>query len=214
MTYFERFRSLLPPAFAAVVLFLPAHGFGGEDIQRGDVVVALANTTLEINHQVIADVPQGAQLQVIATSGDWIGVALAMDGRQREGWVERRFLTTAIRAAAYGSQTPPNVYGLSTITFDNQLPDPAMVRLVGPTRGEVFVPNGGQASIHHVAAGSYVIYARSGKPGEYRYSRGDRFEVQGSGQSYSRITITLHKVPWGNYGSQESSADEFNRALR
>ncbi len=106
----------------------------------------------------------------------------------------------------------PSVYGSSIVTFDNQTADPAVVRLVGPTGGEVFVPNGNRNSIHRVAGGSYIIYVRYGNPGAYRYSAGDRFEVQDSGRSYSQTMITLHTVPSGNYRSRVSSEDEFNRA--
>lgn len=93
----------------------------------------------------------------------------------------------------------PIRYGRSIITFDNKSGDPALVRLVGPTRGEVEVRNGSRGSIYRVAPGRYVIHVRYGTPGNYRYGTGDPFEVRGSGNSYSRVTITLHTVMNGNY---------------
>jgi hypothetical protein len=184
------------------------------DLRRGDTVAARENAAIWRGNLLLGEVPQGAQLRVITTQGNWIGVLGFIGGREQEGWVERRFLTTAGNRPVYAAQPIPSVYGNSTITFENQSGDSAVVRLVGPTRGEVFVPNGGSASIDHVAAGSYVIYIRYGNPGQYRFTRGDRFEVEGIGRTYSTITITLHKVPWGNYGSRDSSENEFNQALQ
>jgi hypothetical protein len=104
------------------------------------------------------------------------------------------------------------VYGSSIITFDNQSGQPALVRLIGPTRAEVHVPNGGSNSIHRVAPGHYVIRVRYGTPGQYRYAEGQRFEVQGSATSYSHVTITLHTVPAGNYAMHSSSEAAFAAA--
>jgi len=89
-----------------------------------------------------------------------------------------------------------------------------VARLVGPTRGEVYVPNGARNSISRVAPGEYVIYVRYGTPGRYRYTRGDRFHVEEYGRNYSSITITLHTVPVGNYSYRDSSEAEFEQSLR
>jgi len=109
---------------------------------------------------------------------------------------------------------PPIRYGRSIITFHNRSGEPAVVRLVGPTRGEVEVPDGGQNTIHRVASGHYVIYVRYGTPGNYRYTEGDHFDVAGSATSYSQTSITLHTVPAGNYVLHPSSAAEFAAAAR
>ena len=93
---------------------------------------------------MLAAVPKGAQLRVLAINGGWVGVFGIVGGREQEGWVERRFLTKVNALPTYGRQAPPSVYGSSIVTFDNQSGDPAVVRLVGPTQGEVFVPNGSQ----------------------------------------------------------------------
>jgi len=103
-------------------------------------------------------------------------------------------------------------YGSSIVTFDNQSGQLALVRLVGPTRAEVSVPAGGRNSIHRVAAGHYVIYARYGTSGNYRHTRGDSFDVRGGGSGYSHVTITLHMVPAGNYAMHGSTASEFAAA--
>jgi hypothetical protein len=184
------------------------------DIKRGDVVVALENTPLRLGERVLAEVPTGARLRVRGLSGDWADVAMVVGGREQEGWVERRFVTIASHLSAYGGQPSPSVYGSSIINFDNQSGDPALVRLVGPTRGEVFVPSGGRSSLTHVAAGNYTIHIRYGTPGRYRYTQGDHFDVQEGGRAHSWTTITLHTVVSGNYGSRVSSEDEFNQTLR
>ncbi len=184
------------------------------DINRGDTVMVLENTTLRIGQQVLAEVAGGSQFRVIAISGNWVGVLGILDGTAYEGWVQRRVVTKANRLTAYGGQTSPSVYGSSIITFDNQSGEPALVRLVGPTLGEVFVPNGGRNSIYHVAAGNYFLLVRYGNAGQYRCIRCDRFDVQEFGNTYSTIGITLHTVASGNYGYRDASEAEFNQALR
>lgn len=102
--------------------------------------------------------------------------------------------------------------GYSSITFDNQSGDPALVRLVGPTRGEVNVPDGARRVIDNVSAGHYVIRARYGTPRNYRYAQGESFDVSETATSYSQLTITLHKVVGGNYHLGSSSASAFEQA--
>jgi len=108
---------------------------------------------------------------------------------------------------------PPVRYGRSIITFDNQSGEPALVRLVGPTRAEVAVPDRRRNSINRVAAGRYVLYVRYGTPGAYRYIEGDAFRVEGTATGYSSITITLHGVQEGNYSIRGSSAADFAAAV-
>ena len=57
-----------------------------------------------------------------------------------------------------------------------------------------------------------MIRVRYGRPGSYRYTEGDRFRVDATATTYSQITITLHAVVHGNYGSRASSAAEFEQA--
>ena len=188
--------------------------FAANDIDRGDVVVVLENTTLRLGQQVIAEVARGSQFRVIAISGNWVGVLGIENGWEKEGWVEKRVVTKANHLVAYGGETSPSVYGSSIITFDNQSGDPALVRLVGPTRAEVLVPSGSRNSIYHVAAGNYFLLVRYGSPGRYRYIRCDRFDVQESAGTYATIAFTLHTVAFGNYAYRDASEDEFNQALR
>jgi formylglycine-generating enzyme required for sulfatase activity len=76
-----------------------------DDIRLGGVVVALENTTLRLGQRVLAEVPQGAQLQVREISGDWVHVAIAMGGVEQQGWVERRVLTAG--HSLPGESRPP-----------------------------------------------------------------------------------------------------------
>ena len=111
-----------------------------------------------------------------------------------------------------GANWPLSGAASSIITFDNQSGEPALVRLVGPTRAEVDVPNGGRKSTHGVAPGRYVIRVRYGTPGTYRYTEGEPFEVHASAFSYSHVTITLHRVRNGNYTMRPSSEVDFAAA--
>ena len=95
-----------------------------------------------------------------------------------------------------------------TITFDNQSGENALVRLAGPTSGLVGVPNGAARTVE-VSGGEYRIYVRYGEPGRYHYTKGDPFTVYEGRDGVDVITITLHKVANGNYGSRPSDAAEF-----
>jgi len=102
----------------------------------------------------------------------------------------------------------------STITFDNQSGEPALVKLVGPTAQTVEVPNREQRAVA-VAAGGYYLLARYGAdPRHYTYSRGDPFKVEETTTQSAVITITLHKVVGGNYPSRSASREEFDQASR
>lgn len=100
----------------------------------------------------------------------------------------------------------------STITFDNQSGEFAIVKLMGPTKVAVEVPNGQEQTVH-VEAGDYYLLGRYGtRPEEYKYTKGDPFTVTQSGRQYSVITITLHKVVDGNYHAKPVSGNEFENA--
>jgi hypothetical protein len=98
-----------------------------------------------------------------------------------------------------------------SIKFINSSGENALVKLVGPNRSEVSVPNG-QSRTVSVAAGDYYILVRYGEPGKYRYSRGDRFRIDQEPGYYFETSITLHKIVNGNYGSRDSNQNEFNGA--
>jgi len=106
------------------------------------------------------------------------------------------------------AQTVPN-----TITFDNQSGEFAIVKLMGPTKVAVEVPNGQERTVN-VEAGDYYLLGRYGStPEKYKYTKGDQFEVTQSGRQYSVITITLHKVLDGNYGTRPVSGEKFEGAI-
>jgi len=99
-------------------------------------------------------------------------------------------------------------FGQNKVVFDNQSGDPALVRLIGPTKSDVQVPNGAKAGVD-AAAGKYIIKVRYGTPGNYRYAKGEEFEVTETAAARSETTITLHKVVAGNYDAKPISEAEF-----
>lgn len=100
----------------------------------------------------------------------------------------------------------------NTITFDNQSGEPALVKLVGPTRQAVDVPKGQKRTVH-VAAGEYHLLIRYGSDArEYSYSKGDPFKVHKNATQYSSISITLHKVVGGNYPIRQTTRKKFDSA--
>ena len=126
-------------------------------------------------------------------------------------------LTDVIRSAYLAALVLPAALALSaghtpqsTVTFDNQSGEAALVKLVGPTRGVVPVANRSRAGAH-AQAGVYYILVRYGMAGHYSYTKGQKFSVEESGSSYSVITITLHKVANGNYETRPISPTEFER---
>ncbi len=117
----------------------------------------------------------------------------------------RGFLSVA---AAFALLIPVAAIGASTVTFDNQSGKPALVKLIGPTASSVTVENAKKEPVS-VAPGHYFIKVRYGTPGAYAYSKGDEFDVTETATTTSDITITLHKVVAGNYGSKTISEAEF-----
>ncbi|MCX7046070.1 MAG: hypothetical protein NTX50_11370 [Candidatus Sumerlaeota bacterium] len=101
-----------------------------------------------------------------------------------------------------------NAEAANTITFDNQSGKPALVKLVGPTAATVTVPEGTKQTTN-ASAGHYTIKVRYGTAGAYAYSKGDEFDVKQTANSESAITITLHAVVNGNYGTRPISEAEF-----
>ena len=99
----------------------------------------------------------------------------------------------------------------NTVSFDNQSGEPALVKLIGPTSSEIEVPNGTKPVVQ-VLAGKYFIKVRYGVQGKYHYTKGQEFTVDETATTTSGITITLHKVVNGNYGSSPISEQEFGVA--
>jgi hypothetical protein len=98
----------------------------------------------------------------------------------------------------------------NTIRFVNQSGENAMVKLIGPIRLSVLVPNAGSSTVN-VPGGIYYILTRyCGRQGTCRYSKGDSFNVTQTDTEYSKVEITLHKVAGGQYHTRDASATEFN----
>lgn len=106
-----------------------------------------------------------------------------------------------------------SAFGQNKVVFDNQSGDPALVKLIGPTKTEVQVANGAKAGVD-AGAGKYTIKVRYGAPGNYRYSKGQEFEVTETTTARSETTITLHKVVAGNYDSRPITEAEFGAEQR
>ena len=101
-----------------------------------------------------------------------------------------------------------SAFGQNKVVFDNQAGEPALVKLIGPTKTEVQVQNAAKTGVD-ATAGKYTIMVRYGTPGNYRYSKGQEFEVTETATARSETTITLHKVIAGNYDSQPISEADF-----
>jgi hypothetical protein len=113
-------------------------------------------------------------------------------------------LAVGISVGAFASSNP------NTITFSNLSGNGAFVKLIGPVRLNVGVPNGSQTTVN-VPAGSYYFLVRyCDKNGQCTYALGDPFEVVQTPTQYSVITITLHTVINGNYHERPASRDEFD----
>jgi hypothetical protein len=124
---------------------------------------------------------------------------------ERFGLVLCALLSVALLPAQVGAQTFRN-----TISFENQSGEEALVKVIGPVRGNVPVPNGTTRAIN-VPAGSYYILTRyCDSQGRYSYSKGTQFTVIQTETQYSEITITLHTVPNGNYRTYPATATEFD----
>ena len=98
----------------------------------------------------------------------------------------------------------------NSLTLINHSGDKALVKLVGPSRRIIEVPNGTSKMIN-IAGGNYKIYVRYGTPSGYRYTKGESFQIEETSFSYTAASLTLHGVVNGNYRTDASSENEFNR---
>lgn len=98
----------------------------------------------------------------------------------------------------------------NSLTLINHSGDNALVKLTGPSRKTVEIPNGTSKTVN-IAGGQYMIYVRYGAPGRYRFTKGESFQIQETSFSYTSATLTLHGVANGNYQTAGSSESEFNR---
>lgn len=114
-------------------------------------------------------------------------------------------------APSAGNQTTQAEHA-NTITFDNRSTSLATVKLVGPSNQTVEIPTKGSRMVN-IPAGEYYILVRYGTaPGPFSYTRGDTFVVRETSETVSAVTITLHQVVGGNYGSRRTSREEFDSA--
>lgn len=98
----------------------------------------------------------------------------------------------------------------NSLTLINHSGDNALVKLTGPSRKTVQIPNGTSKTVN-IDSGQYMIYVRYGKLDRYRYTKGESFQIEETSFSYTRATLTLHGVVNGNYHTEGSSEYEFNR---
>ena len=98
----------------------------------------------------------------------------------------------------------------NSLTLINHSGSNALVKLVGPSRRTVDIPNGSSKTVN-IAGGNYKIYVRYGMTGHYRFTRGEAFSIDETAFSYTRASLTLHGVANGNYRTEGSSENEFNR---
>jgi len=98
----------------------------------------------------------------------------------------------------------------NNLTFINHSGDNALVKLTGPSREIVEIPNGISKTVN-IGGGQYKIYVRYGTPGRFRYTKGESFQIAETSFSYTQATLTLHGVVNGNYHTEGSSEYEFSR---
>lgn len=96
----------------------------------------------------------------------------------------------------------------NTLTFENRSGRGALVKLIGPSKKVVLVPDGEDKTVN-IASGRYFILVRYGDKPPYNYTRGDKFEIKDVVGGYIRAFLTLHGVVNGNYSSFPSSEREF-----
>ena len=97
----------------------------------------------------------------------------------------------------------------NTLTFINKSGEDALVKLVGPSRRLIEVPNRKERTVS-IAGGEYQIYVRYGNGQRYRFTRGEVFRIVDPPTGYTVARLTLHGVINGNYHTFSSSEDEFN----
>src|ERR1700722_10254677 len=120
-----------------------------------------------------------------------------------------RRVFTLLALYALAAVVPLVAQDRPTITLDNRSGEDALVRLVGPSSGTVSVADSTSRTVE-ARGGAYRMYVRYGQPGKYRYTKGDSFVVYEGADGVDQISITLHKVVGGNYGTAPSNEAEFN----
>jgi len=96
----------------------------------------------------------------------------------------------------------------NAITFLNHSGEDATVELIGPSVRMVVVPSA-TTRTSSVAAGTYRLLIRYGRPGQYRYAKGDPFTVVDAPGRQTVTSVSLHTVADGNYSIRPRSGKEF-----
>jgi hypothetical protein len=124
-------------------------------------------------------------------------------------WIASRF--ALVMVASIGLQLAALAADsyLNSITFDNKSGETALVKTIGPTPRIIEIPDRETGTVN-VGAGDYYILVRYGAGPPFTYTKGDPFTVTETSTEFSRIAITLHKVPDGNYQTYGSSQREFD----
>ena len=169
-------------------------------ITVGDFVVTRYRTPMMDRSTPLLTIQAGKRLTALDRRGNWILVGVHRNDDWVRGWIQVR--NVRLRPDS----------GRSSITFDNQSGESALVRLVGPTRSEIVVSNGQKRSVRNVAAGHYQMLVRYTSADGYRYVEGEHFDIEASATTYSRATITLHPVVHGTYDTWPTSAEQFDAA--
>jgi hypothetical protein len=97
------------------------------------------------------------------------------------------------------------------ITFDNKSGQPALVKLIGPTRHSVQVPDGQERMVRAIGGQYYILTRYGSDPDHYAYAKGDPFTAMQTRTQYSIIRITLHQVVNGNYHTSPINASDFDK---
>lgn len=118
-------------------------------------------------------------------------------------WLAALFIVTGAFSVYAGSE-------INGLTFMNRSGDVALVKLVGPSRRAVPMPDGQDRRVQ-IASGTYCIYVRYGEEGHYTYTKGESFEIREVTGGYVEAQLTLHGVVNGNYAVEGSSRQEFER---
>ena len=116
----------------------------------------------------------------------------------------------AVILLGFVSGQSANAEGRNSLTLINYSGDNALVKLTGPSRKTVEIPNGTSKTMN-IAGGQYTIYVRYGTLGRYRYTKGESFQIEETPLSYTSASLTLHGVANGNYHTAGSSENEFNQ---
>lgn len=125
--------------------------------------------------------------------------------RQKEAveqsMAEARFKTYTVGSISNGATA-------STVIFDNQSGEDALVKLIRSDDETLWLPvrvtNRTQSSVN-VVEGRYFMKVRYGALGNYRYIQGSPFEATGGAQT----TITLRKAYVGDSTTNAISEGEF-----